>query len=831
MRVFVKPNLTDLNVVPCDAPWDLAPTKWPEGTTKANIRKAWATPSFRGSFLHGFEGMSAGIAVSKEAGNLPVKMHTLIVDYDSKITDSHIDGMLRAPATEMPPAWVARTSGGGARLYWEFEKAVTIASPAQAQSFLAQLSKRLYLKGWLPGLDTNVMTPYQCFELGSRWQRVSEYVIPSMFLHQWLFESSQRIKLLQPGEKSCAIPIGALAEEVSKRFPGRWEGEFDLGRRGVRFWDPTADNPTAAIVCEDGMLCFTGPSGFVSWRTIFGGAFVEQYEAKRIEAAMENVLWDEKNYWVKQDDGHWERWSSDSFKSWLKCQGFSGKPEKAGLASEIDEVLVEIQARRRVRGALPFLYWPHGPIVYRDENVLNISRVRPIQPAQASFDTIEDAFKTFPFIWSFLSNFLALVDGRPVQLTYLLSWMKHFYESGLYQRPQPCHAVVLAGDMSKGKTFFTTGLLSRLMGGCTDGSEYIVRGSQWTDQMAKWPVLTVDDDEHGSSPDAHQKFSALVKKLVANQSLSFNGKWQATGQVDWNGRIVICCNDDPESLRMLPNLDHGTLDKLSLLLVAKDSPFVFPADRQDITRRVEAELPFFARFLLDFKVPEAAIDRKNTRFFLLPYRHPGLCAHANRGGATYTTFELIASFLDEYRVEFADRTTWEGSAIQLFKCLAQRNQPGALGRLTPRALGVSLGQLTSRGVGVRSVPDGHGIQRWVIPVDIEWSDNAFSQERGSVASLLQLKNTEGEGHGRTKRKRDGNTGANLDSGPGGSEIQESKGPAAGSDTGAGGVELGGKGVHDDADPAHGEGPAGSRCAEAPTEVSGDDAGFIGGGGI
>ena len=49
-------------------------------------------------------------------------------------------------------------------------------------------------------------------------------------------------------------PIGRVAEEVEKRFPGRWPGAFEIGARGPRFWDDTASNPTAAIVRSDYLL-------------------------------------------------------------------------------------------------------------------------------------------------------------------------------------------------------------------------------------------------------------------------------------------------------------------------------------------------------------------------------------------------------------------------------------------------------------------------------------------------------------------------------------------------------------------------------------------------
>ena len=52
----------------------------------------------------------------------------------------------------------------------------------------------------------------------------------------WLMDA-----LNKPRRSSNDIPLSIIAEEVQRRFPGRWQGEFTIGARGVRFWDAQAD--------------------------------------------------------------------------------------------------------------------------------------------------------------------------------------------------------------------------------------------------------------------------------------------------------------------------------------------------------------------------------------------------------------------------------------------------------------------------------------------------------------------------------------------------------------------------------------------------------------
>jgi hypothetical protein len=738
MRCFNRVNVVDLKATPVTEPWLLKPYPYPEGLTKFQIQALWRDPGFDHHFLTGFEGQTESVFVSTEVKNRPVKMHCLFVDYDARLSDETLAYIKKYQPCDYLPTWVVTTVSGHARLIWDFEEPVRFSNDAQCKAFLQQLARRLTLSRWLPGLDLKCLkSPYQCYELGTKWEQLSESKLSSLLLQTWLLDASKGMSLLSPEDQKVEIPLEYVSAEIEKRFPGRWKGEFEMGKRGIRFWDPIADNETAAVVCPDGMLCFTGPSPFMTWRAIFGQGFVEQFEAAKSAEIMKRSLWDEHHFWIHLDDDNWERFDVTGFGRWLKCQGLSSKPATPGDASEIEQVMNQIQIHNRIRGALPFIFYPHGPLTHRGERILNTSRVKVMQPMPPGiFHDFESAIKTFPFVWSFLSQFLDLVDGKPIQLTYLLNWMKHFYETGFYQKPSPGHALVLAGRMSKGKTFLTSVLLGKLMGGSDDGSEYMVKGSQWTNQLAKWPIAFIDDDQGAITVEGHAQFSALVKKLVANQCLSYNGKWESTGQVSWNGRVIIACNDDPESLRLLPSLDASISDKISLLRINPGSDFIFPAKREETQKILDEELPYFCRFLLDMPYTESWRNTKDTRYHLKPFYHADLLAYASRGSSSYAIFELIANFLESHAAEGKDITEWRGTSTQLFQNLAASN-PSSMGRLNPRSLGIALGQMRGRGIDVKPVGmSRRGIQEWILPIGLAWRDEFFSKEAGKVADFL-----------------------------------------------------------------------------------------------
>ena len=154
------------------------------------------------------------------------------------------------------------------------------------------------------GLDTAAFEdPCKYYEAGTEWNRLSEDEIPATFMMQWAMESSKSYAWNKLG---TVIPMDVLAAEVDRQYPGRWQGGFDFGARGVRFWDPESDNETAAVVRETGMQCFTGGAAFVPWATIFGHPFVNQFEADRIGGSVKDIYFDGRDYWIRNFRDEWQ---------------------------------------------------------------------------------------------------------------------------------------------------------------------------------------------------------------------------------------------------------------------------------------------------------------------------------------------------------------------------------------------------------------------------------------------------------------------------------------------------------------------------------------------
>jgi hypothetical protein len=706
---FAIPNLVSSSVFQVPTPWSF-PVQLPPLADKAAWQAFCADAATKHCFFSGVEGLAGDVRVSRTQENDPFALHGLVADYDGSYSQDSlfaaaVEEAKAKPPCPFKPAYVGRTFSRHVRAVWLFERPLLLSTAGHTKELLKEIVRELKLSKWFAGFDEAAfLDPNHYYEVGSEWVPVApDLSISKAETQMWAARAARNQRF---GDLTAIeVPMDKLAEEAEARWPGRWRGEFTLGKQGVRFWDPQADNDRAAVIHKDGMLCFTGGKAFVPWREIFGAAWVNQFEADRISKVRSIAVCDEnEDFWLLRD-GVWCKRSTRAFSQELRCAGFSSKVGKNDTASEIDRVEKDIRDNCSVTKALPFVHMPHGPLVYLGKKYLNVATARCLPPAEGHKTPEAD----FPWLWAFLQGYFEPAD----QLWPFLAWLRHFYKNGVAQEPKPGQAVIIAGPTGKGKNFLSNGVVGTMAGGFSDASSFLVEGSQWTDEEATQPLMTIDDQLASSDPRMHMRFSALLKKVVANRTMNFNGKWKARGQVSWLGRVIVTCNLDPESLRILPNLELSLLDKLSLFK-AGPSVTVLPGfeAQQAILRR---ELPAFCRWLIDWQVPAELIS-EDPRFGVRPYHHPELTRASNQATASHMLLEILLDFLDDYQDGHAEETQWIGSVAQLHTEMAALS-PGLMSRYTPQQLGSSLGLFVSRGLALTK-REIRGRNQWVIPLKL-----------------------------------------------------------------------------------------------------------------
>lgn len=752
---FSIPNINSIVVSQIEKPWEYNKTKIPddiyERQDKDEYRRWCANLSTEHAFISANEALDPGRRVSYKEGNPALKCHALIVDYDA--INMMTDDLLKEIATgelknnkkwpsEFPPAYVADSfTKGRLRAIWLFEKPVMIASEKHYKKFIQIIDKKIKFNKWFSGFEAESLgNPAHHYMIGHNYRAVRpDKLIPKASLDMWSFDAATQVSDTL-AEVKYKIPMEEIAMEVERQFPGRWHGPFEVGARGVRFWDSSSSDPSGAVVMENGMLAYSGEQSFLPWQKILGSRFVEKFEADKISAILDNIVLEQKKgassstYWVRISDqaANTERWvcmNQTQITMRLQCLGFSSSIPRSGTASEVTRILDQVHLTRSVSGAFPYIHYPHGIMTLDGKRVLNTSEVRVLQPApEGMCTTLEEGRTYFPTVWAFLSKFFEQTPKDPrspnIQLEFFLSWLQHAYRLYYHQTPQPGLILIMVGPQSAGKSFLLQKIIAKMLGGSHDIKDILSQnGDKYTDLLTQSPVAYIDDLSSITNSDEHKRYSERIKGLVSNHQITFNGKWKSTGETIWMGRIVICMNDDASSVRMMPDLSLSMAGKVSLLMVNRnrDDGYRFSSDWHSTEKKLQAELPFFCRWLLDgWKIPDYLENHSNPRYYVVPYKHPDLYHEAQERGVKHELYELLQEFMEDNRaINKNGYDGWTGTTTALQGSLGSGKYEMVMRKWSTTRLGTALGLLAST-TNLRKIRGPNNISMWHIPADFSY---------------------------------------------------------------------------------------------------------------
>jgi hypothetical protein len=677
MKLYAIENLVSQTARVAE-PWNFVNREMERFKDKQAFLEYRKKPGTKHLHYSAFEGLDPLLRVTDS--NKAVVMHGVVADFDATITAEERAAVLEKVKVDFRPQWVSRTFSSGARLVWAFEEPVSMPSTEAAKAFLKMFKKKMRVNAIFPGLDDEALfNPATYYEAGTEWARLSEDVVPRNLVWQWMAQSGEGLRW---DKQYTAIPIEKVAEEVARQYPGRWQGTFERGTRGIRFWDPTADNESAAVVRESGMQCFTGPAAFVPWGAILGSKFVNEYEADRLGRVIATLWFDGREYWRQGEDGRFQSQGREDMRLWLKSKhGLSASVPRGESCSEVDHALRMVQETKRVVCAAPAVLKPTGLIRVGGMPVLNVSTVRVIEPAPGPVKWGEG----FPWLAGFLDGFFEPEE----QLEFFLAWLKRFYETGWRRALLPGQAAFLCGEKDQGKNLLSNVIVSKLVGGHVDAADYLTGQTKFSGAFFEMPLWTMDDVTPLADAAKHRHYTALLKKMVANRIFSADEKFKKVQTVEWCGRIIVTTNLDPESIRILPALDVSNQDKVCLFRV-RTMDRKFPAEAVDI---ITGELPYLARWLMDWEMPEGVVG--TVRYGVKAYIERALLAEARQSSDTAQFEELLGAFLRQLPPGTKE---WNGTATDLMAELAGVDGFGPLLRdVSPCRIGRLLAKLEGSG--------------------------------------------------------------------------------------------------------------------------------------
>lgn len=662
-------------------PW-LNPLPFPTFKNKDEYRAWCVHPTTNYLFFSMVEGEISSLRVG--GSNKPFRLHGVVADYDCKNTtpEEIAKGLTRVSGMYPPFAW-NRTFSGGVRMIWRFQEPVFFYNTATFKRFMARVKKELKLAGIFPALDDSYLKADQYYCAGSDWSlNPAAPVIGSAGLHLWLAEAAKNDDF----DGFTEIPIEIVADQVEKQFPGRWQGEFKVGARGVRFWEAGAD-ARSVIVRPTGVQAFTGDTSFLSWEAIFGRGFVQQFLENKMGGAIRDTWYDGKAYFRQLHNESWDAMNTEVVKRHLAVHYGLSTDKGKDVASEADKALHRIENSKRVAAALPFPHRPERQIFFNGNEYLNVATAK-LWPA--ALDE-QDWGENFPWLASYLSTLFETEEGLQVFLCWLSFWLKSLHEG------KPCkgHAIFLVGPPGTGKTLLSTQILSRMVGGFTEATQYIVDANRYNNALFEKVLWTIDDALAGADAKAHDRFSSTMKACVANGTFRYERKFGQSGDVPFNGRLIVTLNDDPASMAIIPNVDLSLIDKV---LIIRTGDMAADVAEKEFERyeTIERELQYFVRWLLDFEFP-AGIER-DARFGLKAYADAGILEQARESTAGYNAIELVNLWRADWKESHSDQDKWEGTPSELIAHLrVSIRTKDIAAKLSPVWLGRHLTQAMSNG--------------------------------------------------------------------------------------------------------------------------------------
>lgn len=691
---FALKNLSSQALERLAAPWDFKPEPQDAIPEECKIdkkaRDSWINmPSTKWCVYTAHEAVNPNMRISKARsdgdGNPVLACWALVMDYDAKATLEEVKRFMEN--LPFKPNWVERTLSGHWRFVFILEEKLQFPSYDFAVHFYENFATYAFdpNRGMMGFDNPAFCEPNRLWTNSGEWYHIGDAKIPADISRGWLVAASRTFKKWTA--EGPSIPLEEVHKALVAKYPKiqEWPTEFTLESQGPTFWIEGSTSPKSAIVRESGIQTFSAhaPKAFYNWADLLGIQFVKQYEAEALGRAVADVWFNGKHYYMRGADNIWNARERTDCAQHLKIdRKVSTKAAKDGT-SPLEEAMCYIRNHHKVVDALPFVMQPSGLLVKNGNRVLNISDARVKTPAEGKQEWGPNG--NFPWISAFIEHLFPKLAARER----VLAWAARAYRGAYLLQPESGHALFIAGGVGVGKTLFSRSILAPLFGGLAEAASYLLGETTFNSELFLRYYWAVDDSEPTSSPEKVARWTSSVKRCVANGSWHFNEKFKAAGQTEWLGRLVVTLNADRESIRIIPDMRSSIEDKL-IIVRTTDTKFNFPK-RYVLDKILAAELPFFARWLLDHCPEELG------RFGMEEYADEDIVEAASQSGNLNNFYEVLHDWKCEYFKANPKETSWSGTAFQFHKELT--NDPRnaiVLKGLTTKAITRSFGEMLEK---------------------------------------------------------------------------------------------------------------------------------------
>ena len=646
MKYRYLQNLKSKKAKPSDDIFSVVGSNKPNFKSKAEFREWCSDTNTTHVFYSMCEGDNPNVRISSD--NPVNKVSGIVADYDAPVDWDIVDKLIKAQCKELAPTWRSKTQSGYIRLVWEFETTLPIAA-ALYDAFIKKLGQHIGVDRVFAGFDAASYRPNQYFELGTEWKKTGEPIKKEVYTTCLLKAVNQN----PPQAAGTTVPIDVVAKEVEERFPNRWQGDFMVGARGPLFWIDDDIDRDGCEVIEEGVICYSdrAGTGFVTWKDIFGKKFVEEYETRKMGQLLDLYWFNGKNYYTL-NNGSTQQIPKDQLCLELRQAGFSPRPRRGQPLSEMESALLTIAQRNRIDEVAPVVFSDQRVVEYNSHRILNNANIYPVQPAENGDPA------NWPFLDKWLSQLFA--NGKIETKFYFYAWMRRFYMAVLDKKFAQGQALLLVGKTNKGKSLLSNRVISALVGGFADASDYLSGQTNFNKDLARVAAWVIDDTTSAASFQDQRRATELIKRSVANPRIEYHAKYVDAVSVPWTGRVIMSLNMDANSLSVIPALDSSNKDKLMALRISEKATSKFPPN-SEVEEIISRELPHFAKWLIDWEVPKEI--KGASRFGVASYIDKTIESAAYDNSSRSTVAELVEFFVKRAR-EYFTNPIWRGTLTE-----------------------------------------------------------------------------------------------------------------------------------------------------------------------
>jgi hypothetical protein len=225
-------------------------------------------------------------------------------------------------------------------------------------------------------------------------------------------------------------------------------------------------------------------------------------------------------------------------------------------------------------------------------------------------DMIEARSGDWPLLRSIIHQAFPGEDSKSV----FLGWLKGGVDAIRKQTHHPAPMLVMAGPANAGKSLLAH-VTKIAFGGRTANPMTAWTGKLvWNDNLLRSELLLIDDSLASTDPRARKALGSCFKESIYAGDVEINTRRKTSLSLRPVWRVMVCCNETPENLSVIPPLEDDIEDKIILL---KISPVKTPmpagtADEKNaFGAALREELPAFLGYLEKFIIPPHLTDSRS----------------------------------------------------------------------------------------------------------------------------------------------------------------------------------------------------------------------------